>query len=377
MYLFVLQLLCCVTASRVDYSGVLKSPTKLLYFFKDYSTKFSLNQFSDNELGLRIRLFRRELQDISRDNKQNQWESDLNQFSVMTPEEKSEYLGMNMSSVLPSSLSTVTETKEHQLSQERPEVKDWRTAGLVTGVKHQGKCGSCWSYAAVGPMETVYAQVTGKLKQFSEQEFVDCAYVESYDSCRGGWVTTPWNYAIESGRLATQRALPYVGRDRTCDVSSTHNGLIAAKLTGYTFLGAGEHKVIAALSNSVLAAGFRVSNNFFRYASGIIADDTCYSDFRGYHAVTIVGYTPKAIIVKNSWGTHWGEKGYFNWARGHEGCTLYDYTSRVEMEETGEEDEDESYQPEDGEEPCVITDPDCACGTVKCGDGVCRHEHMC
>ena len=138
-----------------------------------------------------------------------------------------------------------------------------------------------------------------------------------------------------------------------------------------------EQKVIAGLSKSVLAAGFRISNSFFRYSSGVISDNTCYSDFRGYHAVMIVGYTPRAIIVKNSWGVHWGEKGYFNWARGHEGCNLYSFTSTVEMRSTGEVDEDEEYEPEDGEEPCVVTDPDCPCGTIKCGDDVCRHEHMC
>jgi len=377
MYLLVLQLLCCVTADHVDYSSVLNSPTKLQYLFKDYSTQFNQNQFPTSELGLRVRLFRRELQEISRDNKFNRWGADLNQFSVLTAEEKSQYLGMNISSVLLRYLSTTKNIDQHQLSEDGAEMKDWRSTDLVSGVKHQGKCGSCWSYAAVGPMETVYAQVTGKLKQFSEQEFVDCAYSESYDSCRGGWVTTPWNYAVKSGRLATQSALPYVGTDRKCDVSSTHNGLIAAKLTGYTLLGAGEHKVISGLSGGVLAAGFRVSNSFFRYSSGIIADDTCYSDFRGYHAVTIVGYTPRAIIVKNSWGVHWGEKGYFNWARGHEGCNLYSYTSTVEMEVTGVEDGDEAYKAEEGEEPCVVIDPGCPCGTVRCGDEMCRHEHMC
>ena len=374
MFLLLLPLICCAAATSVDYSGVLNNPTKLRNLFTDYSSKFHLNEFPENELGFRLRIFRKELQDLSRDNRINQWESDLNQFSVLTEEEKSQYLGMNISTFKFPLHST---RRQSYSLKDAPEVKDWRTSGLVTGVKNQGKCGSCWSYAAVGPMETVYAQVTNKLKQFSEQELVDCTYQESYNSCRGGWVIPPWDYAIKHGRLATQAALPYVGVDRTCDVTNTHNGLIAAKLSSYTFLGHGEHKVISALSNSVLAAGFRVSNNFFRYSSGIIADDTCYSDFKGYHAVVIVGYTPKAIIVKNSWGVHWGEKGYFNWARGHEGCKLYSYTSYVEMRATGEEDGDAEYVPEDGEEPCVITDPGCECGTVRCGDGTCRHEHMC
>lgn len=374
MYLLLLQLIGCVAANNPDYSGVLNSPTKLRNLFKDYSSKFHYSKLPASELGFRLRIFREELLELSRDNEVNQWKSGLNQFSVLTEEEKSQYLGMNISTVNLPSLST---TSQNYMLEDAPEVKDWRTVGLVTGVKNQGKCGSCWSYAAVAPMETAYAQVTNKLKQFSEQELVDCTYPESYDSCRGGWVTPPWDYTIKHDRLATQAALPYVGVDRTCDVTTVHNGLIAAKVSGYTFLGEGEHKVISALSSSVLAAGFRVSTNFFRYSSGIIADDTCYTDFKGYHAVAIVGYTPKAIIVKNSWGAQWGEKGYFNWARGHEGCKLYSYTSYVEMRATGEEDGDEEYVPEDGEDPCVVTDPGCECGTVRCGDGTCRHEHMC
>ena len=50
-----------------------------------------------------------------------------------------------------------------------PESVDWRKQGVVTPVKNQGSCGSCWAFAAVGALESAYAIRNKKLVQFSEQ----------------------------------------------------------------------------------------------------------------------------------------------------------------------------------------------------------------
>ena len=47
------------------------------------------------------------------------------------------------------------------------------------------------------------------------------------------------------------------------------------------------------------------------------------------HAVTIVGYTTDAWIVKNSWGRGWGDKGYIYLERGHNTCGLAEYITYV------------------------------------------------
>ena len=57
-----------------------------------------------------------------------------------------------------------------------PSSIDWRDQGIVTPVKNQGRCGSCWAFSALGPVESAYAKATGVLKDFSAQQLVDCVY---------------------------------------------------------------------------------------------------------------------------------------------------------------------------------------------------------
>lgn len=64
---------------------------------------------------------------------------------------------------------------------------DWTTKGIVNPVTDQGQCGSCWAFGAVASLEGAYAQKTGQLHKFSEQQLVDCSYYEAGYGCQGGW----------------------------------------------------------------------------------------------------------------------------------------------------------------------------------------------
>jgi len=55
-----------------------------------------------------------------------------------------------------------------------PPAHDWRNQGIVTDVKSQGSCGSCWAFAAVGSMESIWAKETGELLNLSVQQLIDC-----------------------------------------------------------------------------------------------------------------------------------------------------------------------------------------------------------
>merc|ERR1712113_1036604 len=146
------------------------------------------------------------------------------------------------------------------------------------------------------------------------------------------------------------------------------NGYQAAVLSDYYHVGSGVDKLVQGLAGGVVAVGYRVSTAFYAYKSGIFKDETCYTDFRGYHAVAAVGYTPTSVIFRNSWGTDWGSKGYFQWDRSHSGCEIFNYGHMVMMSETGEVDTDPEWRDEGEDEEEEDDCGECPCGTVMCGD---------
>jgi len=371
MNLLVFFALAAISAAAVDYEHVLQSPGELKALFSEFSSKFG-QAYSAAEAPLRIRIFRSDLKRIVQLNKEKTWSSGLNQFSAMTQEEKLQHLGLNM---------TLAEPRDEELAPVLSAAPasyhlDWRNQGKVTGIKNQGGCGSCWAFSAVGAVETNYAIQTGRRKQFAEQEYLDCTYERggTTDGCNGGWYHQAWAYSAGTGRLATSAAAPYTEKDNRCDYSFKHNGLQAAVITGSKTVPKGESNMIAYLNKGAVSVAYEATDDFFKYTEGIIRDNTCKS--YANHAVTAVGYTHSAMIVRNSWG-QWGMKGYFYTARGHHGCLIFDHGSVPTWVSTGEADTDPEYVPTDDGD-CEGTNADgCPCGTVRCSDGACRHAHMC
>lgn len=196
-----------------------------------------------------------------------------------------------------------------------PDAVDWRASGLVTPIKDQGECGSCWAFSAVGSMEGQHAKATGKLVSLSEQEIVDCD--TDCDGCGGGWMDKAFNYTINNKGDDTETSYPYTATDGTCNFNSSNVG---ATFSNYTDVAPGDCDALLHAVATVGPVSVAVNaDGIFGYVSGIYTDTTCDPNSLD-HGVVVVGYgqTPegkKYWIVKNSWGTEWGQDGYIYWGR--------------------------------------------------------------
>merc|ERR1711909_125292 len=143
-----------------------------------------------------------------------------------------------------------------------PTSVDWRTEGAVTPVKDQKQCGSCWAFSATGSLEGQNFRKTGSLVSLSEQNLVDCSSRYGNAGCNGRLMDSAFEYVQ---------------------------------------------------ANDASRSSFQL------YRSGVYVEPRCSSRSLD-HGVLAVGYGTDAKngdywIVKNSWGTGWGEAGYIKMAR--------------------------------------------------------------
>ena len=119
----------------------------------------------------------------------------------------------------------------------------------VTEVKNQGSCGSCWTFSAIGAVETRYAKIAGVLRNFAEQEYLDCVYEGQRNGCGGGWPGLAFAYSqSRGGRLAAQTDYPYSNRDGKCDEEKP-DAMVAAKIVSQVTVESSEQKLVEALSS--------------------------------------------------------------------------------------------------------------------------------
>lgn len=190
---------------------------------------------------------------------------------------------------------------------------DWRNSGAVTGVKDQGQCGSCWSFSSTGAIEGAYRLKGNSLVSLSEQNLMDCSTSYGNAGCNGGEMTAAFQYVIDNKGVDTEAFYPYTAKDGTCHFSATN---IGATISAYKSVAAGsEVALAAAIDIGPVSVAIDASKITFQlYKSGIYHDILC-SSTRLDHGVLAVGYDTDYYIVKNSWGTSWGQAGYIDMSR--------------------------------------------------------------
>jgi len=196
---------------------------------------------------------------------------------------------------------------------------DWRDCGAVTPIKNQGQCGSCYSFAATGAMEGQYFLRHGELKSFSEQQIVDCSDAFHNGGCNGGNPGYAFRYYQEHG-AETEEDYPYHARDTAC-VYNKNKEVEGTKTNGTIFINrASELDLQDAIANigPITVAIDANSWSFQFYRSGVYYNPHC-SQWQLDHSVLAIGYGvmdgKEYYLVKNSWGTGWGDKGFILMSR--------------------------------------------------------------
>jgi KDEL-tailed cysteine endopeptidase len=238
----------------------------------------------------------------------------VNQFTDLTSEE---FKGANIRGLRKDALGLYGCKAFSSSATGAPATIDWRTQGAVTSVKDQGQCGSCWTFSATGAVEGAWAIAKGQLVDLSEQELVDCATGVGYGShgCSGGQMDGAFKFVIENGQC-TNAAYPYTAKDGTCQNKKCSS---VAHISSCSDVKSKDQVSLkGAVALQPVAIAIEADTRYFQsYASGVLTSTSCGTTLD--HGVLIVGYGQENgqdyWLVKNSWGTTWGDKGYVKIAR--------------------------------------------------------------
>lgn len=237
----------------------------------------------------------------------------VNQFSCHTPAEYKSILGVRG---INNNLHKKVAKKSTKST--APDSFDWREKGVVNAIKDQASCGSCWAFSAIATSESAYAIKSGQLLSFSEQNLVDCAPCYG---CNGGWSDAACNYVIskQNGQFNSEEDYPYTAVDGTCSFDASKG---IGKISDIAAVSYGDENELKEkiVQYGVASVSISAGNTpFMSYTSGILDDDECTFWASIDHAVAAVGYGSENgvdyWIVRNSWGTSWGEDGYVRMSR--------------------------------------------------------------
>ncbi|KAJ3683315.1 hypothetical protein LUZ60_013542 [Juncus effusus] len=319
--------LCSTLALMRDFSIIgydekdLSSHDKLIELFESWMEKHGKSYASIEEKIRRFEVFKDNLFHIDETNKKvtSYWLG-LNAFADLSNEEFKEnffgFSGAEMQFRKRVDMGASRFRYENVEVEGLPKSVDWRKKGAVTPVKNQGQCGSCWAFSTVGAVEGINQIVRGNLTSLSEQELIDCD-TDGNNGCNGGLMDNAFEFIVENGGLRTEDDYPYLMEEGTCDSKRADHDVVT--ITGHEDVPENnEAGLLKALAHQPVSVAIEASGRNFQFYSGGVFTGPCGTSLD--HGVIAVGYgTMKDqdyIIVKNSWGSHWGEKGYIRMKRG-------------------------------------------------------------
>jgi C1A family cysteine protease len=246
-----------------------------------------------------------QIQNLTRD---ANWTPGITSMSYLTYAERAEVCGY-----FPTP-SPRSEAVEEEIYEAIGNV-DLRKKGIVTPIRNQSKCGSCWAFAMVGCVEIALG---GGTLDLSEQQLVSCC--TDCMGCKGGYISVTGQWIINNGGLVEERMYPYTS-GATGENGSCNTPTDAQKYTISAVHELGWWDPTSDVKNALdnghaVDTGMYGYQDFMHYKSGIYKHVS--GDMAGGHAVVIVGYndSERYWLIKNSWSSNWGEDGYFRIAYG-------------------------------------------------------------
>lgn len=199
-----------------------------------------------------------------------------------------------------------------------PEKYDQRDENIVTRVKFQGDCGACWAFVTTAVIEGLCAKKTKKLQEFSEQSLIDCD--NSNFGCKGGVPPKAMKHIAQRGGLELESVYPFVFAKSTCKFEKKN---VRVKVAGVVSFKKNDEEGMAKwlFKNGPILVGINAAP-LQHYKSGVLnpTPELC-SPKKINHGVTLIGFgvevntsTGEKLpywIVKNQWGTRFGEDGNF------------------------------------------------------------------
>lgn len=181
-----------------------------------------------------------------------------------------------------------------------------RYIGYYTSVKNQGSCGSCWAFSCVAGFEGIIRKYSGSSVDLSEQYLLSC---NNYGyGCSGGYFSAH-NMHVNPGAVY-ESCFPYVGYKASCKSSCSH----PYNLYNWRYIGSSggvpsTSSIKSAIYNYGSVCAAVAADSYFQgYSGGVF--NRCYSSSVN-HAIILCGWDDSygAWLLKNSWGTGWGQSG--------------------------------------------------------------------
>jgi C1A family cysteine protease len=313
--LAILAIFQIISCTALEHHAILAKfmdgPKKEL--FKVYHQIFNKEYDINTEEGLqKYKAFKDNVRYIKEQNSKGQsFELGINQFADMTNEEYKKTLNLNFEKL-----------KSSFLKNESPKYIPDKTygAGEVVvdytsyfgDIKNQGGCGSCWAFATIGSIEGLYAKKFETKLRLSEQHLVDCD--DNNYGCDGGNPAWAFDFVQSSGAFRESEYAYTSGSSTVAgQCKQTATSAVYKIVTGQNYCYSCTWSEWVGMlkegpTEVVVDAGGR---DWQLYKSGFFNPSYCN---QANHAVIAVGVQNDAagdyILVRNSWGTTWGDLGY-------------------------------------------------------------------